>query len=142
MAANEQARGVRRHLDSCSKCQAEFRLFTLGQSALEFAGSERTITPDELFFRSVRARIARGADGAGVDWREDGWAAALLATARQLIPAMALLLLLILGATLLWNNSHSREVARQQQVGYELPEPSPDEVVDSMVAVEDRRNGR
>jgi len=145
-SANATARADRpewRHLESCAGCELEYRLFALSSQALNLAACPERIEPDREFFKGLRARIARGPDGlAGIEPREERWASALLATARQLIPAMAILLLLIIGATLMWNSGHPRQQANRQTEAYEIQEPSPDDVLDSVAAVEDKRDGR
>ncbi|HMG33073.1 MAG TPA: hypothetical protein VKM94_03970 [Blastocatellia bacterium] len=130
-----------RHLESCSTCDLEYRLFGLSRATLNAAACPEDIEPDREFFKALRARIARGPAGVTVEPRDEWWTAALLA-ARQLIPAMTVLLLLIIGATLLWNSGHPRQQVAARQEAYEIQEPSPDDVLDSVAAVEDRKDGR
>src|SRR5262249_46921683 len=96
---------VERHLEDCEACSREFNLIVMTRAALDAAACPETITADEDFYRSLRARIARGPDIAtstgNTDSWADSWAAALLLTARQLMPLMALLLLLMIGASVL-----------------------------------------
>src|SRR5262249_25942377 len=116
-----------RHLESCAHCELEYRLFSLSRDAMNLAACPDLVEPDRDFFKTLRARMARGPEVVGIEPREERWAAALLATARQLIPVMAFLLLLIIGATLMWNSGHPREQANRQQEAYEIQEPSPDD---------------
>jgi hypothetical protein len=105
--------------------------------------------PDKDFFRGLRARIARGPELSPAR-AEESWAAALLSTARQLVPAMAVLLLVILGATLLWNQPRpdTSEAAlrpRERVVFsdiYDYPAPTRDDVLETLVAVEEKQNGK
>src|SRR6266851_7033479 len=91
------------HLQTCSRCAVEYRLFALQRAALDAAASPEPITPDEHFYRALRARIARGPEPMRSRSADESWAAALLVTARQLFPVMTILLLLMIGATFLWN---------------------------------------
>ena len=118
----------------------------------EAAGSSETVTPDREFFVALRARIMRGPNEATAASRvnsDESWAAALLLTARQLLPAMAMLLALIIGATVIWNrNSQSAgEVALRPSEVIVLGDmyeyhPTADDVLETLVLVEDRENGR
>jgi hypothetical protein len=70
----------------------------------------------------------------------------LLLTARQLIPAMAVLLLLIVGATLLWNqapaDTNQAAVRPRERVVfsdmYDYPAPTRDDVLETLVAAEEK----
>src|SRR4029079_3040968 len=96
------------HLYGCDRCTREYRLYTLGRTALDAAGASESITPDREFFVALRARIMRGPIAPPAMIRgnaDESWAAALLLTARQLLPAMAMLLALIIGATVIWNGN-------------------------------------
>jgi hypothetical protein len=122
----------------------EYRLAVLSLAALNGAAASEPIHPDSYFFKSLRARIERGPDNRWVESGDESWAAVLLMTARQLLPAMAVLLLLIIGATMFWSSTHRREITARQDA-YELPEPRPDDSLslESLVAAEeDRRYGR
>lgn len=133
------------HLHSCSRCAAEYRLFTLHRATLDAAAAPESFTPDEHFFRGLRARIARGPELIQVR-PDESWAAALLLTARQMVPAMAVLLLLMIGATFLWNQPS--EVSSQASVRprervvfsdiYDYPAPTRDDVLETLVAVEEK----
>jgi hypothetical protein len=76
----------------------------------------------------------------------DSWATAMLATAKQLLPAMAVLLVVIACATLFWemapgNNGLVALRPTERVVFnsmYDLPEPTRDDVLETLVAVEDR----
>lgn len=143
-----------RHLESCSGCAREYRVFLLGRAALDAAAAPEAIEPGEEFYTSLRARILRGpeADDALHPQPEldESWAAALTLTARQLIPAMAMLLILIIGATLLLEKKSSYGI---EGIGrptdrvilgdvYEYPRPTEDDVLETLVAVEEKQNGR
>jgi len=144
---------AKRHVQTCSRCGTEYRLFALRRAALDAAASQ-PITPDEHFFVALRARIARGPEPSTSRPSDESWAAALLATARQLVPAMAVLLLLMVGATLLWNQAppESSPVTNQAAVRprervvfpdmYDYPEPTRDDVLETLVAVEEKENGK
>ncbi|HSQ20295.1 MAG TPA: hypothetical protein VLR92_07970 [Blastocatellia bacterium] len=139
-----------RHVQTCSRCALDYRMFALQRTALDAAAAE-PFEPDEDFFRGLRARIARGPDLLGSRRPDESWAAALLVTARQLVPAMALLLLFMIGATLLWNqptheNSQVGAVRPRERVifpdMYDYPEPTRDDVLETLVAVEEKENGK
>jgi hypothetical protein len=124
-------------------------LFNLQRRALDLAASPEQVVPDKDFFRALRARIARGPELSPTR-AEESWAAALLLTARQLVPAMAVLLLVILGATLLWNQPRSATTEaslrpRERVVFsdiYDYPAPTRDDVLETLVAVEEKQNGK
>jgi len=65
-----------------------------------------------IFFKALRARIARGPEFSPSRRTDESWAAALLVTARQLLPAMAVLLLLMVGATLFWRQPPTLETSQ------------------------------
>lgn len=147
-----------RHLQTCGRCALEYRLFTLGQAVLNAAAAGEEVAPDEHFFKALRARIARGEEAAARERPDESWAAALLLTARQMIPAMAMLLLLIIGATLLWSSlppkleslqpsgSRVADVPRRERIVmpdlYDYPAPTDDDVLETLVAVEEKKNGK
>jgi hypothetical protein len=140
------------HLEGCVRCAREYRLYTLGRTALDVAGTSESITPDKEFYVALRARIMRGPAEetvANLGYVDESWAAALLLTARQLLPAMAMLLALIIGATVIWNgNSQSPgEIAQRPSDLIMLGDmyeyrPTADDVLETLVVVEDRENGR
>lgn len=138
-----------RHLQTCSRCALDYRVFALQRAALD-ASTAEPFEPDEDFFRGLRARIARGPEALGPRRQDESWAAALLVTARQLVPAMALLLLFMIGATLLWNRpAHENQVGavrpRERVIFpdmYDYPEPTRDDVLETLVAVEEKENGK
>lgn len=151
LAAGERA-AIERHLLDCAKCAREYRVFELSQAALDAAAAMEPMTADDAFIRALRARINRG-PGSAPMWQPaaESWAAALLATARQLIPAMAVLLLLIIGATYM----SSAEVAQgtdrvalrpRERVMfsdmYDYPAPTRDDVLETLVAAEEKENGK
>jgi len=152
MSVTERA-ATNRHVQTCSRCALEYRLFVLQKAALDAAAATEAITPDEDFFRALRARIARGPALSTSRPPDESWAAALLVTARQLVPAMAVLLLLMVGATLLWNQPpETSQVTNQAAVRprervvfpdmYDYPEPTRDDVLETLVAVEEKENGK
>jgi len=141
---------INHHIQNCSECALEYRLFSLQRTTLDMAASPDPIRPDEDFFVGLRARMARGPEVIPAKPVEESWTAALLITARQLVPAMAVLVLLMIGATLLWNqNPGSGEQAalrpRDRVVFsdiYDYPAPTQDDVLETLVAVEEKENGK
>lgn len=139
-------KAVNAHLQTCSNCAVEYRLFALQRATLDAAASPDLVTPDEQFFSGLRARIARGPALIPSRRPEESWTAALLLTARQLVPAMAVLLLLIIGATLLWNqppgDTSQAAVRPRERVMfsdyYDYPAPTRDDVLETLVAVEEK----
>ncbi|MGA9772710.1 MAG: hypothetical protein WBV94_27010 [Blastocatellia bacterium] len=146
-----------RHLQTCERCAGEYRLFALSRAALDTAAAAEVITPGEDFFKALRARIARGPERAVVnlDRADESWAAAMLLTARQMIPAMAMLLLIIIGATLVWNMAESAsaekptvssQIPRRERIVfndvYDVPAATADDVAETLVAVEEKENGK
>jgi len=133
------------HVQTCSRCALEYRLFALQRATFDLASSE-PFSPDEDFFKGVRARIARGPEPSRSRQPDESWAAAMFVTARQLVPAMAILLLLMLGATLFWNRPRQLEtsaaVRPRERVMfpdmYDYPEPTQDDVLETLVAVEEK----
>ena len=86
-------------------------------------------------------------------WQQaaESWATALLATARQLIPVMAVLLLLIIGATYMWSAEVAQGTDRvalrpRERVMfsdmYDYPAPTRDDVLETLVAAEEKENGK
>ena len=153
LSVTERA-ATNRHVQTCSRCALEYRLFVLQRAALDAAAAPEQITPDEDFYRSLRARIARGPDPTFARTQDESWTAALFITARQLVPAMAVLVLLMLGATLLWNQAPVDTNQRTNQAAvrprervifpemYDYPEPTRDDVLETLVAVEEKENGK
>lgn len=149
MDVTERA-STERHLRTCSRCEFEYRLFTLRRATLDAAAAPEPFAPGEDFFRALRARIARGRELVPPRRADESWAAALLLTARQLVPAMAVLLVLIVGATLLWNSTapgadqaalRPRERVMFPDM-YDYPAPTRDDVLEILVAVEEKENGK
>jgi hypothetical protein len=158
LSVTERA-AVERHLQTCKRCALEYRMVTLRHATLDAASSREAITPGEDFFKALRARIARGEE-LPRERADESWAAALLLTARQMIPAMAMLLLLIIGATLLWNSAPSKwngspspgtqmaadGVPRRDRIVfndmYDYPAPTAEDVLETLVAVEEKKNGK
>ena len=145
MSVTERA-ATEHHLQNCSRCELEYRLFALQRATLDAAATPQPITPDEHFFRALRARIARGPELSPSRPADESWASALLLTARQLVPAMAVLLLVIIGATLFWNqrpSDTSQAVVRPRERVmfsdmYDYPAPTRDDVLETLVAVEEK----
>jgi len=152
LSVTERA-AANRHVETCSRCALEYRLFALQRATLD-AGAAEPIAPDEDFFKALRARIARGPELSPSRRADESWAAALLVTARQLVPAMAVLLLLMVGATLFWwqppaetslVTSQAAVRPRERVVFpdmYDYPEPTRDDVLETLVAVEEKENGK
>ena len=146
MAHGAEMDAVNGHLQACSNCTLEYRLFALQRVTLDGAASPEPVAPDEQFFNALRARIARGPALIPSRRGDESWTAALLLTARQLVPAMAVLLLMIIGATLLWNQSTSdtsqAAVRPRERVMfsdyYDYPAPTRDDVLETLVAVEEK----
>ena len=133
---------VRQHVGGCARCAAEYRLVSLQRTVLDLAAAPAPMAPDQDFFVALRARIARGPESLAVPAAsgDEFWTNALWATARQLIPAMAMLLLLILGATFMWSNSApNQDPSLEAQYG--VRGMTADDMLDSLVA-EERLNGR
>ena len=135
-----------RHVQTCSRCATEYRLFALQRAALDAAAASEPIAPDEDFFKGLRARIARGPDLLASRISDESWTGALLLTARQLIPAMGVLLLLMAGATLFWDQKptgidqatlrpRDRVVFSDM---YDYPAPTRDDVLETLVAIEEK----
>src|SRR5262249_6212889 len=133
------------------RCARERRLQDLQRTLLELGGAAEPITPDETFFVSLRARIAREsvAPRKSLRARDESWPTIVWLTARQLIPIMAALLLAVLGATFLWSPRPAvRDDAALRPSDrvlfsdvYEYPQPTPDDVLETLVAVEEK-NGK
>jgi len=146
MSITERA-AVSQHLQACSGCSLEYRLFVLQRATFDAVAAE-PFSPNEDFYKGLRARIARGPEPARIHQRGESWTAALLVTARQLVPAMALLLLLLLmlGATLFWNRPRQLETSAQVRPRervmfpdmYDYPEPTQDDVLETLVAIEEK----
>lgn len=146
MSVTERA-AANRHVQTCSRCALEYRLFALQRATLDAAAAE-PIAPDEDFFKALRERIARGPELYPSRRVDESWAAALLVTARQLVPAMAVLLLLMVGATLFWRQPPALETSQAAAVRprervvfsdmYDYPAPTRDDVLETLVATEEK----
>ena len=147
LGATERA-AAERHLQTCEGCAMEYRLLALSRAVMDAAAAVEPVAPDEDFFKAVRARIRRGEASTALTERpNESWAAALLMTARQLIPVMALLLLLIIGATFLWSSASQKDATALQGKNtlprlFDDPAPSADDALDSFMAVEEKKNGK
>jgi hypothetical protein len=143
-ASNEARKAAQLHIESCARCAEDFRVFSLSQTVLDLAASPEIIEPDKDFYVALRARIARGQEIPAFrqSGNDESWSAILWLTARQMIPAMALLLLLMLGATLLWNQPTKPEHGTTARI--DVTEPTADDVIDStfIVAEERIQNGK
>lgn len=145
LGAGERA-ATERHLETCERCAAEYRVQALSRAAIDAAAAPEPIVPGEEFFKAVRARIHRG--DTSIERADESWAVLLFVTARQLIPAMALLLLLIIGATFLWRsaphkaNRPAHGVAQTLPRLFDDPAPSDDEALESLMAIEEKQNGK
>lgn len=134
------------HLQTCSRCAIKYRVFALQRATLDAAASPEPVTPDEHFYESLRARIARGPSRLPSRSANESWSAALMVTARQLFPVMAVLLLLMIGATFMWDRQPSdtsqAAVRPRERVMfsdmYDYPAPTPDDVLETLVAVEEK----
>jgi anti-sigma factor RsiW len=150
----EERSTLNAHLDGCARCFRKYRLYALEREVLQAASASESISPDREFFVALRARIARGPfEPAPAGNRPNGdetWSAALLLTTRQLIPAMAMLLALIIGATFVWSDggkSSGEYALRPSDVlvlgdQFGSTEATTDDVLETLVAVEERENGR
>jgi hypothetical protein len=141
---NEACKAAQAHLESCARCTEDYRVFSLSQTVLDLAASPERVEPDKEFFVALRARIARGEDNPALVQtnNEESWSAVLWLTARQMLPAMALLLLLMIGATLLWSQPTQTEKGPTARI--DVNEPTADDVIDSsfIVAEERLQNGK
>lgn len=143
---------LERHLRGCEDCSIKYRIHSLSGTVLDLSGASEPFTPGDDFFLALRARLERGPRNAEADRPapDDSWAAALLLTARQLIPAMALLLLFIIGATFIWGGQPSSgEWAATRPSErvlfndiYDYPTPTADDVLETLVAVEEKENAK
>lgn len=133
---NNDSKALEFHLSNCSRCAREYRLFSLTRTALDLSASPEVIEPDKDFFVALRARIARGGESLTTarSNADESWAAALWITARQMMPALAMLLLVIIGATLLWNQSPSND--RSSEAVYKVRGLTTGDMLDTIVAEE------
>ena len=153
MSVTERA-ATNRHVQTCSRCALEYRLFALQRATLDAAAAE-PIAPDEDFFKALRARMrwylrlqpALAPLSSRPFDELSPRLAALLVTARQLLPAMAVLLLLMVGATLFWRQPPTLETSqaavrpRERVVFsdmYDYPAPTRDDVLETLVTIEEK----
>jgi anti-sigma factor RsiW len=108
---------VESHLQECHRCNEEYRVLSLTRLTLDLAATSEVIEPDKDFFVGLKARIARGPESLAPARQqgEESWSATLWLTARQMMPALAMLLLLIIGATVLWSKSPTPEKSQDTQ---------------------------
>jgi hypothetical protein len=123
------------HLSHCSRCAREYHLMSLTRTVLDLTASPEVIEPNKDFFVALQARIARGSEIPVIIRNnvEDFWSA-LWITARQLMPALAMILLVILGATLLWQQPASHEGSAEAQ--YKVRGLTTGDMLDRIVAEE------
>jgi anti-sigma factor RsiW len=116
LAARDSA-ALESHLQDCRRCNEEYRVLSLTQLTLRLAASPEIIEPNKEFFVALKARIARGPEVSAPQrsQAEESWSATLWLTARQMMPALAMLLLLIIGATVLWSQSPATEKGSDTQ---------------------------
>jgi hypothetical protein len=103
-----------------------------------------TYVPDAAWFRGLRARIERESSPK-IKASEDSFAGIVSLVARQMVPVMVALVLLIVGATLFWSRApvgqvNNDPVLMNQVVEY--PQPTTDDVLGTLLAVEDKKNGK
>jgi len=130
----------------CARCQAEARIDRFYRFIL--AGDREagaTEAPDETWFKGLRARIEREITAVSGS-PEDSFARVVSLVARQMVPVMVALVLLIVGATLFWNarpgqGTGSTDPVLMNQV-VEYPQPTTDDVLGTLLAVEDKKNGK
>jgi hypothetical protein len=123
------------HLSHCSHCAEEYRLLSLTRTVLDLTASPEIIEPNKEFFIALKARIARGNEIPAIVRSnvEESWLA-LWVTARQLMPALAMILLVILGVTLLWQQPASHEGNAEAQ--YKVRGLTTGDMLDRIVAEE------
>jgi hypothetical protein len=145
-AGKGESFAVDSHLVKCPSCAEEYRMLALEFILLESSGA--TIVPDETFFAALRGRIAQEAVAMSATQPDEYWLGLVWITARQMIPAMAALLLLIFGASLMWarNSEPIQNIRPGDRVlfneAYEYPQPTSDDVLETLVAIEDKKNGK
>jgi len=139
--------GLSAHLARCSECEGEARIARFYQIVLfggAVAGLE-TECPDTAWFRGLRARIERE-DLVSPPVAQDSFARTMSLVARQMAPVMIVLVLLIVGATLFWRGVPDQRVASNDPVlmnqVVEYPQPTTDDVLGTLLAVEDKKNGK
>jgi hypothetical protein len=139
--------GLTAHLSHCDRCEAEARINRLYRAIVcgdaRPAGAEDV--PDATWFRGLMARIEReGLPSPQV--AEDSFAGIVWLAARQMVPAMVALVLLIVGATLFWNRAPNIQPGTNDPVlmnqVVEYPQPTSDDVLGTLLAVEDKKNGK
>jgi hypothetical protein len=137
---------LRSHLSRCARCEGEARVQRLYRVIL--TGDSGTVgtayAPDAAWFRGLSARIERENSPKSLA-PEDSFAAIVSLVARQMVPVMVALILLIVGATLFWTRApvgqvNNYPVLMNQVVEY--PQPTSDDVLGTLLAVEDKKNGK
>ena len=140
---------LRSHLLGCARCEAEAGFNRLYRNILEATRpanpGQPEAGPDTAWFRVLRARIEREGVPNSLAG-EDSWAAIVWVAARQMVPVMAALVLLIVGATLFWNRAQGLPTGNNDPVlmnqVVEYPQPTTDDVLGTLLAVEDTKNGK
>jgi hypothetical protein len=151
--SSAEREAIETHLQGCRRCVRRYRMGELERTVLYWAGAPEPVSPGDEFFAALRVRLARGPvetlQEAGS--AEESWATVLV-MARQLIPAMAILLLLMLGATFLFDrqstgvSSDISSVRPTERIlfsdVYDLSNPTRDDVLETLVAIEEKEDGR
>jgi hypothetical protein len=135
------------HLARCGKCESEARIARFYQLVLLGGATAGMATdaPDSSWFRGLRARIERE-ELASPQVAQESFARTMSQVARQMAPVMIVLVLLIVGATLFWRGVPDQTVASNDPVlmnqVVEYPQPTTDDVLGTLMAVEDKKNGK
>lgn len=135
------------HLARCGKCESEARIARFYQLVLVGGATAGMATeaPDSAWFRGLRARIERE-DLASPQVVQESFTRTMSLVGRQMAPVMIVLVLLIVGATLFWRGVPDQRVANNDPVlmnqVVEYPQPTTDDVLGTLLAVEDKKNGK
>jgi len=146
-ASGEAESDLTAHLARCGKCESEARIARFYQLVLlgGAAAGMATEAPDTAWFRGLRARIERE-DLASPQVVQESFARTMSLVGRQMAPVMIVLVLLIVGATLFWRGVPDPRVASNDPVlmnqVVEYPQPTTDDVLGTLLAVEDKKNGK
>jgi hypothetical protein len=137
--------GLTAHLERCGKCEAEAKIARFYRLVLSGGAAVATEAPDTDWFRGLRARIERE-EPANPLIAQETFARTVSLVARQMAPVMIALVLLIVGATLFWSGVPTQQVASNDPVlmnqVVEYPQPTRDDVLGNLLAVEDKKNGK
>jgi hypothetical protein len=136
--------GLTAHLEGCVRCEAEARIARFYRLVVS-GGGVATEEPDTAWYRGLRARIERE-DAANPQMVQETFARTVSLVARQMAPVMIAMVLLIVGATLFWRSVPSQQSASTDAVlmnqVVEYPQPTTDDVLGNLLAVEDKKNGK